>query len=205
MVENGPKELLSKLEPFYGQADTSLIACIDERPIDEQTNGVKTVGATDGVLDAYKIVTGATEEEARAAYEASGLPFGGHTDHHHGVKGCGYRNKVETAPELVGAPEAVAAENRYAWITSHPKAFAPVYSGEHKPVAAIINKKKGTTLYQSRSYPNGMGAFNLDVWHLNEMAEKLKVDPQKFTEAMTTLFKNTVEALAPGTPIIERT
>lgn len=204
MVENGPKELLSKLEPFYGQADTELYACIDERPSDGPTKGVKMVGATDGVLDAYKIVTNASEAEARAAYEVSGLPYGGHIDDHHGVLGCGYRNKVETAPNLVGAPEAISSEDRYRWITSHPKAFAPVYSHEHKPVAAVINRKKGTTLYQSWSYPNGMGAFNLDVWHLNEMAVKLKVDPQKFTDTMISLFKKTVEALAPGTPFIER-
>lgn len=203
------KEILSRLEAYYIEADTTKLACIDERPSNAEPNGVKVVGATDGVLDAYKIVTGADEDVAKSAYEAaaklpSKLAFGGHTDHHLGIRGCGYRNKVESSPELVGAPESVSADRRFYWIAHHENAFTPEYHEEHTPVAAVINWKSGSTLNQAAAFAQKLGTFSLDAWYLSEIAEKLGINKQKFEAAMLGLFRKTVTALAPGIPVLER-
>lgn len=203
-----PTEHLNKIERYYHtEVDTDKWTCIDDRKCLAARKAIKLVGGAYGVLDTYKIVTGATEAEAQTAYEESGLPFGAHTGSHHGIieiKDCGYGDKVEQSPQLVGAPERVKVEDRFNWVKSFHDAFTPNYEGSHGPTAGVINWVANTTLDQTAAYDAKLGTFNLDAWYLDEISDKLHVDKTAFSGAMISLFRKTVAALAPGTPILER-
>ena len=191
-------DTIKTLEKYLLPADISIVACVDERPdrIDNM-NGVEFPGGTYGIIDAIKVLTGCTEEQAWERAQAAGIPMGAHSDEHHGVKGCGYGKLVETEPGTVLAPEAVQVEKRHARIEA-AGGVLPVLHGEHAPTHATINYRGGTSIDPDLAVAGGFGIFNYDYWAALDYALLLKIEPERFAEHLKEVYVRTVMRLTNG-------
>ena len=129
-----------------------------------------------------------------------------HTDDHHHEgnegEGCGFGATVQNKPEVLGVVERVSANERLQHAKDNGgRVFH--YTGNHRPTHAILNYVPDTTIDQEKAWNDGYGPFVCDLWAVPGLPNKLGLDGKKMTDFMTTLFKNTVNHLAPGTPFIE--
>jgi hypothetical protein len=191
-----------QIETYLLRANKKRIRCVDEREATVPSDGVAIPGATDGLLDAIKFLKNVDEATARQLIISTKLPIAGHIDEHHGPKGCGYRKLVETEHKTVGAPEAVSADDRLAWITQEHGEILTLL-GDHHPTAAVINYREGTTIDTKKATTDGQGIFNFDIWAMAGYAEKLGIDPAAFTNHLQDVYRKTVTRLTGMTTFTE--
>ena len=197
-IENPlPSEYLMK-------ANEKKTRCVDEREPDAKTvnDGIAIPGATFGIIDAIKTLTGASEEEAWDRATKAGIPMNGHDDTHHGPKGCGYERLVEEEPASVLAVESVPAATRKAKLEEEHGTVITLL-GDHQPTEAIINYREGTTIDTKKAVNEHRGIFDLDAWALSAMAEKLGIDTNVFTAHVIDVYKHTVTKLTGITEFAE--
>lgn len=193
LEKSAKKEFFSK---FFMHATTRKIRCIDERPAEDQNNGVQIEGATSGLVDAYKAVTGVSEDAAWDAMRRAGIPLDGHVGDH----GCGYNGQAENSPENVGAPERVSSASRVERVMA-AKGNLLHYVGDHNPKYATINYMKNKTLDTNSIVNAGEGTFNLDAWAIDEFAKKLQLDKTQtvaFRDHIINSYQKTVTTLTHG-------
>jgi hypothetical protein len=190
------KELLknTEFEKYLFPADLTKRRCVDDRRTNPQTYGPQIQGATWGEVDALKQIRHVSEEQAWEAVIKAGIPHDGHVH-------CGYNNKVETDPGSVGATESVSEESRLQKVMS-AKGTVLHYIGDHAPAAATINFISGKTLDTNKILSAGIGTFNLDIWVLEQDAQKLGLTPEEaagFIDHIVASYKKTVKALTHNT------
>jgi hypothetical protein len=188
----------SLAEPFLLPANLELIRCVDERQALDATNGVEIPGGIYGVIDAIKVLSGRSEDEAWDYAIAQGVPIGAHIDEHHDALGCGYGRLVEQSPSSVLAPESIPAQERL----NRVKAVGGTvmnYVGDHNPQYALINNRRGRSFDPDQAWEAGFRAFNFDRWAAEAYARRLKLKPKQMGDQLENVYKATVRALSPIT------
>ncbi len=176
-------------------ANLGVINCQDDRASDGIPNGVEIPGETCGIVDAFKHLTGATENEAWTKIIQADIPIGAHIDDQHGENGCGYNHLVATSPKSVFAPEAIPAKDRLARVRDFGGTIA-TYRGAHKPIYAIVNERKGYSFDPDAAVKSNLGVFAFDQWAAEIFGKRLGLNGPTFATHLLNVYKATTTKLS---------
>lgn len=182
------------MQKYLIRTDTNHLLCIDERPRIEHIQGIHIPGAIYGVIDALKVISKITEDEAWEKVVCAGIPTDAHTDDHHHddeAMGCGYATLQKTP-----ASERFERAKAAGGMVLH-------YTGGHNPKHAIIVYHKGMTVDQKATWRDGEASFVFDYWAALDLGSKLGVDPKLFANQLEKKFRQTVTTLSEITKFIQ--
>jgi hypothetical protein len=102
---------------------------------------------------------------------------------------------VESNPHAVYASESIPTHERIARVRQNGGNIA-IYTGEHNPMYALINQRKGFSFDPDAAVKAGLGVFAYDYWAAQAYAKQLDINEHTFAEHLLKVYKATTHALS---------
>lgn len=194
---------------YYATVDTQsksdqlrAVRCVDDRPVIEEekdsTLEPQIPGSSYGLVDALKILTGVSEEEAitRVQMVLRELGYAFSTHEH-----CGYLDLTERKDNPLGISAPLNAQQRLTRVDDDIDGITLHLKGEHAAGAlALINTDSSTRFNTTQAVTEGHPAFNLDYGFTKQVEDALVAHGQdkltgQFANQVARLYLRTIKAL----------